>query len=122
MATLKQKRKFKNANQAGHSPEKEKNFLPSETVPDQTMSVRDIIRRFASGTVNDVSREPQFTEDMPDLRGYDISQLHDMRLQAKDDVQAIEAELKRQEIIKNHEKEKRIKEEQRQISEAVITE
>jgi len=73
------KKRYKKVSTMKPSKNKEKNFLPSETVPDQSLSVREIMQKFASGTLGDLTRELEFTEDLPDLRGLDISQVHAMR-------------------------------------------
>lgn len=105
---LKNKRKFRKVTTAGNSTDTERNTLPSETVPDQAMSMRTIMARFASGTINDISRPVEYSEDMPDLRGLDISQIHDMKLENARKIKALEAEKTRREILANEEKEQRI--------------
>jgi len=110
MATKIKLRKFRKVSMAGNSPDKEVNTLPSETVPNQAMSMRTIMARFASGTLNDISRETEYSEDLPDLRGLDISQLHDMKLENQRKIKELEAEKQRREILANDAKEKRIAE------------
>lgn len=49
------------------------NTLPSETVPDQSMSVHELLRRHQAGTLTDIQNyEVLYTDDLPDLRGLDI--------------------------------------------------
>lgn len=53
------------------------NHLPSKTIPDQTMSVREIMRRFASGLPLEGAKVPIYEgedEYMPDLKTMDISE------------------------------------------------
>lgn len=73
------KRKFRNVVTAGNSPDRENNYGVSETVPDQSLTVREIITRFASGTLPDIMKNVEYTEDLPDLRGLDISEIHDLK-------------------------------------------
>lgn len=69
----------------------------SKTIPDQTLTVRDILLKFASGTLDELSKELEYNEDMPDLRGLDISELYDMRADAQMDIDEINAMIKLQE-------------------------
>lgn len=50
----------------------------SETVPNQALTVRQILERYASGTIMPISFEREFSEDLPDLRFMDISELEIM--------------------------------------------
>lgn len=84
-----QKKRYKKIATMRPSKDVEKNFLPSETVPDQSMSVREIMQKFASGTLGDISTEPYYNEDLPDLRGLDISQVHQMRDKGRADYQEL---------------------------------
>lgn len=94
MKTL--KRKFRSSVTAGNSTDKEKNTLPSETVPDQGLTVRQIITKYAQGTISDIMiKDVEYSEDMPDLRGLDIATLKEMKAEASQDVKEIQAELKR---------------------------
>lgn len=52
------------------------------------------MRRYASGTLPDIYQEPEFSEDMPDLRGMDIVQLNELKLDAQNDLREIRLELK----------------------------
>jgi len=54
----------------------EKNTQPSETVPDQAMSIREILDRYAKGLPLSGARVPVFDEedDMPDVRGLDLAE------------------------------------------------
>lgn len=107
-------RTYRNSATAGNSTDIEYNFLPSETVPDQSMTVRTILERFASGTLSDIGNAPEYSEDNPDLRGLDISQLHDMRKQARENANAL------QEAIKTEAREKRELKNQQKADEAEI--
>lgn len=114
-------RTYQNSAQAGNSPDKELNYLVSDTVPDQGMTVRTILERFASGTLSDVNYQMEFSEDNEDLRGLDISQRYDMEKQAKRDAIEIAERIKEeaQEARRNKEKSSKTDPE---ITEAEITE
>lgn len=87
-------RNFRSAVTAGNSPDKEKFTLPSLTVPDQSMSVRVILAKYGSGTLGDISNNNlEFSEDMPDYRGLDLSQVMEMRTNAVENVQYLENEI-----------------------------
>ncbi|WP_373755077.1 hypothetical protein [Jeotgalibaca porci] len=86
-------RKYRNSTDQGNYPIKEENHLPSMTVPDQAMSIEEILVRFASGTLPDVMHNIEYSDDMPDLRGLDISELMDMKKQAQEDTTYLENEL-----------------------------
>ncbi|MEM3318711.1 MAG: hypothetical protein QXT80_04105, partial [Thermoplasmatales archaeon] len=56
-------------------------FGESQTVPDMSMSVQEIMMRFASGRPLSFSRNLVFTGDdfTPDLRAMDISEIHELQ-------------------------------------------
>lgn len=71
----------------------EHNTQPSQTVPNQALTIREILVRYASGTIPDImTRDENYSEDNEDLRGLDISEYHDIKQQ---NTQAIES-LKKQ--------------------------
>ncbi|MDV4044516.1 hypothetical protein CMT37_17010 [Elizabethkingia anophelis] len=74
----------------------ESNSGISETAPEQSLTVRQILVKYSAGTLPDIYGEPEYSEDMPDLRGLDISELHEMRREARQDIEDINAEIKRQ--------------------------
>jgi len=45
----------------------------SMTVPDQTLTVRQILTRFATGTIPNIEDDENYTDDLPDVRNYDFS-------------------------------------------------
>ncbi|AXH73894.1 MAG: hypothetical protein [Microviridae sp.] len=96
------KRSFRASPTQGNSPFKEKNNGISQTVPDQSYSVREILEKFASGTLPDLTREQTFSEDMPDLRGMDISELHQLKADARSDVATLK---EREKTLKQKQKE-----------------
>lgn len=57
----------------------ESNFSPSEAVPDQSLTVRELLRRHSAGTLQDIAHADVFyNDDMPDLRGLDIIEKRQM--------------------------------------------
>lgn len=84
------------------NPVAEINTGISETIPDQTLSVREILQKFANGTLDEISRDAFYNDDvegydMPDLRGLDITELHQMKRDAELDIDEINAMIKLQE-------------------------
>lgn len=62
-----------------HSDSGEKYQLPSRTVPDQSMSVTEIMQRFASGLPVDGARVAMFEEEqMPNVAAMDLSEKMDL--------------------------------------------
>lgn len=56
-------------------PEVEINSGKSETVPDQSMSVRTMIQKYTSGTLPPIhNRAQEYTEDLIDTRFMDINE------------------------------------------------
>ena len=99
-------RKFKNAAKLTISADMEVNTQVSCTVPDQSLSIREILMRYANGTVSDISlnNELVYSEDMPDLRGIDISELQQLKKEAQADVKDIQAELNRRKAAQKEER------------------
>lgn len=99
-------RKFKNAAKLTSSADMEVNTQVSCTVPDQSLSIREILIRYANGTISDISlnNELVYSEDMPDLRGIDISELQQLKKEAQADVKDIEAELLRRKAAQKEER------------------
>lgn len=84
------------------NPVAEINTGISETIPDQSLSVREILQKFANGTLDEISRDAFYNDDvegydMPDLRGLDITELHQMKRDAELDIDEINAMIKLQE-------------------------
>lgn len=65
------------------------------TVPDQAYSIREILVKFASGTLPDIYQEPEFSEDLPDLRGLDISQIDEMKKSARKSQEDLKLEIEK---------------------------
>lgn len=59
----------------------ERNLLPSLTVPDQSMSVAEIMRRYANGLPIGGAKVPLWEEDedfYPDVRTLDLAEIQDI--------------------------------------------
>lgn len=58
--------------------DKEVNLSISLTVPDMDMSIKEIFRRFANGTIDPISNQSLYSDDLPDIRGLDWDELSDL--------------------------------------------
>lgn len=68
----------------------ELNTMPSETVPHQALTIREILARYASGTVPDVmTRDENYSEDNEDLRGIDIAEYHDLKTSNSNEIETL---------------------------------
>jgi len=89
-------RKFRTLQNAGKTKVNEIIKTPSETTPDQTLSVREIMSRYANGTLNDLQQELEYNEDDEDYRGLDPVEMYNLSRQAGEIVQSeIETSKKR---------------------------
>lgn len=79
----------------------ERNTLPSCTIPDQSMSIKEIVRRFASGLPIPTSRQPLWNDsDEPDIAHMDLADREDYINERADELRALKQK------ISNHEKNK----------------
>lgn len=65
----------------------ERNSQPSETVPNQTLSLKTLLDRYGRGLpLTGNAQEPQYygDEEMPDLNRMDISEIHDLKKQTSE--------------------------------------
>lgn len=85
--------KFKSSITASNFKDGEKKFSLSQTVPDQHLSVREIIYRSQNGTLGNVYREPLFSDENPDLRGLDISEIYNLQKQHQDNIRQLQLEV-----------------------------
>lgn len=81
----------KNSLNASTFPKKyEVNDLASETVPDQTMSMREILTRYSRGLPLGGERVPLYSEDpendMPDMQHLDLAEQQEIIEQHKDEL------------------------------------
>lgn len=71
------------------------NDQPSMTIPDQTMSMQEILRRFASGLPIQGAKVPEYTgedDDMPDMEHMDLAERQEVLEAARDELNAIKAQ------------------------------
>lgn len=75
----------------------EVNTSPSMTVPDQTMSVREIMDRYARGLPVGGSRLPQYDEedDMPDIKTLDLVERQELAYQYGQEIDMLRKPKKR---------------------------
>lgn len=69
----------------------EVNTMPSETVPDQTMSVSEILNRYARGLPIGGSKVPIYEDDndLPDPRTLDLAERQELKEQYTTEIQKI---------------------------------
>lgn len=77
-----------------HEVPGEKNNLPSKTVPDQTMSLRELIKRFAQGLPINAAKVPLYDDDpenndLPDPSRLDLAEREELALQYADELQGL---------------------------------
>jgi len=81
----------------------EKNGQPSKTVPDQTMSIRELLRRYASGLPLGGSKEPIYEGedgDGVDPRYLDLAERQELEIKARQELAEIEERLKSKKVEK----------------------
>ncbi|QGF19333.1 hypothetical protein [Antarctic microvirus COCH21_V_SP_16] len=88
-----------NARQWEKTPEE--NNSPSLTIPDQTMSINEIVRRFASGLPLGGNRVPEYDGEDDVLDGInpktlDMSELHEIRMEFANELKALAAKPQQQ--------------------------
>ena len=78
---------------------------PSMTVPDQSMTIREIMDRHRRGLPTD-TRTPIFDDenDLPDIRKMDLSELHDLREKLNEEL----SDIKRKQEQKHQEKQRQL--------------
>lgn len=82
----------------------EKNSKPSLTVPDQTMSIRELLRRYASGLPLEGHKEPIYEGedgDGIDPRRLDLAERQELEIQARQELAEIEERLKSKKVEKS---------------------
>lgn len=69
----------------------EVNTMPSMTVPDQCMSLQEILKRFARGLPVDGGRVPLYDEenDLPDIRTLDLTERAELAAMYKAEIAAL---------------------------------
>jgi len=82
-----------------HEVAGEKNNLPSATVPDQTMSLRELISRYARGLPINGVKVPIYDEhpeddDLPDPRTLDLAEREELALQYAEELANLKEQYK----------------------------
>lgn len=76
-------RKFRKINVSGNSKVKERCTTTSLTIPDQTLTIREIMQRFVSGTLAPIELDYDYNEDSDDFRGIDPADVFNQVTDAK---------------------------------------
>jgi hypothetical protein len=95
--------KIRNIFNAKEFNDNEKNFGPSLTIPDQAMSVREILQRFANGLPLGGSNEPIWEGedgDGIDPRRLDLAERQELEIAARQELAEIEERLKSKKVEK----------------------
>lgn len=74
----------------------ESSKLPSMTVPDQSMSVQEILRRYASGLSPLGERVPVYDgdEEVPDLKKMDLAEIEQLKKDTSDYIANVGSEIR----------------------------
>lgn len=80
---------------------KEKNFLPSETVPDEAMTIRQIMEKFVNNTLGDIQHDYDYSDDLIDVRFMDVTEKDNLLASLKQEVN------EKTDIVRNSAKEQR---------------
>ena len=73
--------------------DKEVNLSVSLTVPDMDMSIKEIFRRFANGTIDPISNQSLYSDDLPDIRGLDWDELSDLSVDLHSEISMLKNSL-----------------------------
>ena len=79
------------------------NNLPSQTIPDQTLSVRELLVRYAKGLPLDGMKQPIWEGedgDAIDPRRLDLAERQELEIQARQELAEIEERLKSKKVEK----------------------
>jgi hypothetical protein len=96
--------KVRNMFNASEFNDDEVNELPSETVPDQSMSVRELLRRYASGLPLSNGKESIYEGedgDGIDPRRLDLAERQELEIAARQELAEIEERLKSKKVEKS---------------------
>lgn len=88
--------KFKTQFNAHEFPsDAELNTKPSLTVPDQSMTIAEIMRRFAQGLPMEGQKVPVYNGDteVPDFRKMDLVDIQELRERNEENIKNIQTEL-----------------------------
>ena len=102
------KRKFKSASTQGHSKQKEVCKTKSLTVPDQTLTVRELLSRSAMGMLDDYQLDYDYSMDDDDFRGLDPVEMFNM---SQDSAELVKRETAKREKAEKMKADKKLKDE-----------
>lgn len=74
------------------------NTMPSETIPDQTLSVKEIMDRFVRGLPVQGAKVPIYEgdeSDLPDLSRMDLTERHETIERIKNEVETLKEKVKK---------------------------
>ena len=91
----------------------ETNTEPSKTIPDQTLSITEILKRYASGLPLEGARVPIYNGDeaVPDTRKMDLSEIEDLKRSNQEHIQELQKDLQTKKTTKSKAEETKPKEE-----------
>lgn len=89
----------------------EVNNLPSQTIPNEALSIREILVRYSRGLPID-GKIPIYDEenDLPDPRKMDLADWETMQIEAREEVQRIKSAHEKQLQVQQEAKTKKLKE------------
>jgi hypothetical protein len=95
--------KIRNIFNASEFNDAEKDFEPSQTIPDQALTVKEILTRYASGLPLGGSNEPIYEGedgDGIDPRRLDLAERQELEIAARQELAEIEERLKSKKVDK----------------------
>ena len=95
--------KIRNIFNASEFNDAEKDFEPSQTIPDQALTVKEILTRYASGLPLGGSNEPIYEGedgDGIDPRRLDLAERQELEIAARQELAEIEERLKSKKVEK----------------------
>lgn len=98
--------KFKNAyNNLDHGDGYEINTLPTLTVPDQSMTINELLKRFSSGLSYDGQKVPIYNGDefdMPDMAHLDLAEREEVLIKAKAEIESLKLSINKKQAQRQH--------------------
>jgi hypothetical protein len=89
--------KFRTPYNAHELPKQfEQNTMPSQTIPDQTMSIKEIFRRFAQGLPMEGQKVPVYDDEyVPDVTKMDLADVQSLREQNAEYIKSMQERLQK---------------------------
>lgn len=111
-------RAFKTPYNADHFPKDHQVFTqPSQTIPDETMTIDQIVRRFTKGLPLEGKQAVYLGEDeIPDIKRMDLTEIDEYKQMLAEDIKHTANELKKQDAIKDNYRRKKQQEEKQKTS------